>query len=81
MSDVRDVHNAHLESEPPDDLALYVKAARRVTNGQQYNSTDYLAFMSFHSAKNVARLGDLIDHLRVENSILLDQMYGTDRHD
>lgn len=80
MSDVGDVNRAHLQDEPKDKLALYVQAARRMVS-QNATMADRMAFQTFHSSANVAALGDLIDQLRAENSILLDALYGEDRHD
>lgn len=77
MSDVGDVHRAHMQDEPKDKLALYVQAARRVT-GQNAGNVDRMAFYTFHSAANVVGLGDMIDQLRVENAALLEAMYGKD---
>ncbi len=76
MSDVGDVHRAH-SGKPESDLDLYIKAARRMLS-QNASTADRISFMTFHSASNVTRLGDLIDQLRAENSALLDAAFHED---
>lgn len=73
MSDVGDVNKAHMK-QPEDPLELYVHAARRMLNPSA-TMVDRMAFSTFHSATNVAKLGDRIDALRAENTALLEAMF------
>ena len=74
MSDVGDVNRAHMK-QPEDPLDLYVKAARQLSS-QNASMVDRMAFSTFHSAANVAKLGDRIDTLRDENRELMELLYG-----
>lgn len=78
MSDVGDVNRAHMQDEPKDQLDLYVQAARRMSS-QNSTMADRMAFLTFHSAANVTKLGDRIDQLREENRFLMDSLYGKEQ--
>ncbi len=80
MSDVGDVNKAHMQDEPKDTLDLYTAAARRLT-GPNSTINDRLAFNAFHTASNVAALGDRIESLRIENAALLESLWGENPHD
>lgn len=71
MSDAGDVNRAHMNSP----LDAYVESAKRVSHPEA-TMPERLAFLSYHSARNVVALGKLIDELREENRKLMEQLYG-----
>lgn len=76
MSDVGDVHRAHMRPDVPIE-DRYIRAARAMLDPSS-TMIDRLRFVSMHRAENVVLLGNLIDELRKENARLMDMLFDKD---